>query len=433
MSAPSSTGPRVFSRSEHRLSRKKLDENAVKVLYRLHRAGHKAYLVGGGVRDVLLDRRPKDYDVATSARPQEVRRLFRNSRIIGRRFRLAHVYFHGGIVEVSTFRRSPDPDAQESGAGDLLITDDNVFGSPEEDAFRRDLTINALFYNIGDYSVIDYVGGIDDLQKRIVRIIGDPDLRFREDPIRMTRACELAARLGFTIDSETQEGIRRQAGEILKSSTARLTEEIGQMLRCGHSGTAIQWMLELGLLDVVLPEATALLETEARGLGDYSKTLTLFDSRVAAKQPLSEIGLFSALLLPTVLLHCAAGIKGDSDPLGVRRAREKIAEAIEPFFRRFVLSKHKAEQVVQTILGLHQLRRRRWQTPERVRFSQRPYFDDALFLLESTVEATGEGSCELQRWRRLAQSRPVRREPTTKRGPRRGRRRRRRRAGRRAS
>ncbi len=426
MSSSSSTGPRVLSRSEHNLSRKKLDENAVKVLYRLHRSGHKAYLVGGGVRDVLLGRRPKDYDVATSARPQEIRRLFRNSRIIGRRFRLAHVYFRGGIVEVSTFRRNPDPEAQQSGTDELLITDDNVFGSPEEDAFRRDLTVNALFYNIGDYSVIDYVGGIEDLERRIIRVIGDPDLRFREDPIRMTRACELAARLGFTIEADTQEGIRRQAGEIVKASTARLTEEIGQLLRCGHSGTAIQWMLELGLLDVVLPEAKALLETATEDLGDYSKTLELLDRRVRQKNPLSEIGLFSALLLPTVLLALANDSKPGSDPLGVRGARDKIGAAIDPFFRRFVLARQKAEQVAQTILGLHQMRRRRWKTAERVRFSHRPYFDDALFLFETTVEATGQGRAELGLWRKVARARPRREKGPAKRRPRRRRGRRRR-------
>jgi poly(A) polymerase len=154
--------PRILGRPDHTISRSNIDDNALKVLHRLHRARRLGYMVGGAVRDLLLDRKPKDYDIATDARPPEVRRLFRNSRIIGRRFRLAHVYFKEGIVEVATFRRDPDPGAQQGADGELLITDDNVFGTPEEDAFRRDFTVNALFYNIADYSVIDYVDGIED-------------------------------------------------------------------------------------------------------------------------------------------------------------------------------------------------------------------------------------------------------------------------------
>lgn len=158
--------PHILSRAEHPISRKNIDTNAVKVLYRLHRSGYRGLMVGGSVRDLMLGRRPKDFDVATDARPHEVRRLFRNSRIIGRRFRLAHVFFHDGIVEVSTFRRDPDPEERQGGNGDLLITDDNVFGSAREDAFRRDFTVNALFYDIADFSVIDYVGGVRDLEDR---------------------------------------------------------------------------------------------------------------------------------------------------------------------------------------------------------------------------------------------------------------------------
>jgi poly(A) polymerase len=206
--------PRILSRPQHGLSRKAVQKSALKVLYRLSGSDHLAYLVGGAVRDLLLGHAPKDYDVATDARPQRIRRLFRNSRIIGRRFRLVHVYFRDGIIEVSTFRRSPDPQAQESDAGDLLITDDNVFGSPREDAFRRDFTINALFYDISNFSVIDYVGGIDDLEAGIVRVIGDPGVRFCEDPVRMMRACEYAGRLGrHAVDVRARLGGRPAAGD----------------------------------------------------------------------------------------------------------------------------------------------------------------------------------------------------------------------------
>ena len=204
--------PKVLARPEHQLSRGSLSAEALKVLYRLHRSGYAAYLVGGSVRDLLLGHRPKEFDVATNARPQEIRRLFRNSRVIGRRFRLVHVFFRAGIIEVATFRASPEPpespnDWEEAAAEEAEentttarpqpATEDVVFGTPAEDARRRDFTVNALFYNIADFSIIDHVGGIKDLERGLIRTIGDPDQRFIEDPVRMMRALEYSVRLGF--------------------------------------------------------------------------------------------------------------------------------------------------------------------------------------------------------------------------------------------
>src|SRR6266480_3472254 len=214
----------VVDRGGHSISRKRIPENVLKVLYRLHRSGYRAYLCGGSVRDLLMNREPKDFDIATDAHPGEIRRLFRNSRIIGRRFRLVHVIFQDMIVEVSTFRREPERVPDD--AVDLLITDDNTFGSPLQDARRRDFTINALFYNIADFSVIDYVGGLEDLEAKRVRVIGDPDVRFREDPVRMMRAIEFASRLGFEIEPATYDAILRHRNEILKASPPRVSEEI---------------------------------------------------------------------------------------------------------------------------------------------------------------------------------------------------------------
>src|SRR5207247_7055800 len=182
--AEAEENPVVIDRSSHSISRRRIPENVLKVLYRLHRSGYSAYLCGGSVRDLLTNRTPKDFDVATDAHPMEIRRLFRNSRIIGRRFRLAHIIFQDMIVEVSTFRREPERPSEEN--AELLITDDNTFGSPLQDARRRDFTINALFYNIADFSVIDYVGGLEDMELRRVPVIGDPDIRFREDPALMS-------------------------------------------------------------------------------------------------------------------------------------------------------------------------------------------------------------------------------------------------------
>src|SRR3982751_5718941 len=236
--------PRIVPRDAHSVSRRDIDADALKVLYRLHQNGYTAYLVGGSVRDLLLGRRPKDFDIGTSAHPYQVKKLFRNCWIIGRRFRLAHVRFGPKVIEVATFRRqvqpgeevvqdgvpAPDPATPE---GAHLVHHDNTFGTPEEDAFRRDFTINALFYDIATFSVIDYVGGLDDLRAGIVRSIGDPDVRLREDPVRMLRAIALAARLGFTIEPTLLQSIRTHRHEIAKSALPRLLEEYYKILRAG--------------------------------------------------------------------------------------------------------------------------------------------------------------------------------------------------------
>ncbi|PYQ88228.1 MAG: poly(A) polymerase [Acidobacteria bacterium] len=268
-------GPRIVPREQHPISRRDIDSDALKVLYRLRQFNHAAYLVGGSVRDLLLSRRPKDFDVGTSAHPYQVKKLFRNCWIIGRRFRLAHVKFGQKIIEVATFRRQvaageevvqdgvPAPvhhAPAERGAGapgvnnEHLIHRDNTFGTPEEDAFRRDFTINALFYDIATFSIIDYVSGLDDLRDRVVRSIGEPDLRLREDPVRMLRAIALAARLDFTIEPGLLQAIRTHRQEIAKSSPARMLEEYYKILRAGSSERAFRGLGDVGLLEPTAPE-----------------------------------------------------------------------------------------------------------------------------------------------------------------------------------
>jgi poly(A) polymerase len=276
--------PTVIPRSEHSLSRRDVDHDALKVLYRLKEAGFIAYLVGGGVRDLLLGRRPKDFDIATSAHPYQVKRLFRNCWVIGRRFRLVHVKFGQKIIEVATFRRNvppadvleePHPAGEQSAtaddsaiteqdlaARDLLIRRDNTFGTPEEDAFRRDFTINALFYDIATFSIIDYVGGLRDLREGVIRAIGDPDERFREDPVRMLRAVAFAERLGFALDSPVDEAIRRNRGEIARSSPARLIEEYYKILRTGASALVFRTAARLRLLEAITPELQRAVDSE---------------------------------------------------------------------------------------------------------------------------------------------------------------------------
>ena len=285
--------PTVVPRSEHTLSRRDIDPDALKVLYRLHEHNYIAYLVGGSVRDLLLDRRPKDFDIGTSAHPHQVKKLFRNCWIIGRRFRLAHVKFGSKTIEVATFRRQVEgagmtPEAEaaldipadapvEPGmlavddrtgntlepeplpparrrAEDHLIQRDNTYGTPEEDAFRRDFTVNALFYDIGTFSIIDYTNGLRDLDARLIRCIGEPEVRFLEDPVRMLRAVVLAARLEFTIDDASLDAIERQRHEIARSAPPRLLEEYYKILRSGHAAEAFRQLSGTGLLREITPE-----------------------------------------------------------------------------------------------------------------------------------------------------------------------------------
>jgi len=258
--------PLVVPRDQHTLTRRDIDPDALKVLYRLKDAGFSAYLVGGGVRDLLLGRRPKDFDIGTDAHPYQVKKLFRNCWIIGRRFRLAHVVFGKKVVEVATFRRQvSDAEmaeakaAAESAEAPLfdehqhLIHRDNTFGTAEEDAFRRDFTINALFYDIATFSIIDYVGGWEDLHAGVIKCIGDPTLRFREDPVRMQRAISFAARLEFDIDQPILDAIACHRDEIAKAAPPRLMDEYYKILRTGCARRTFEALKQVGLFEPLSP------------------------------------------------------------------------------------------------------------------------------------------------------------------------------------
>ncbi len=238
------------------LDRAAIDPDADRVVRKLTRAGYKAYLVGGCVRDLLVQRKPKDFDVATSATPNEIKSTFRNSRIIGRRFRLAHVFFGSKIIETSTFRANP----RDEDDHDLLIRRDNVFGTETEDARRRDFTINGLFYDVEREEVIDHVGGLADLEAKLVRTIGDPDIRFQEDPVRILRAIKFAARLDFGFEPATWRALLRWRGEISKCSPPRLLEEIHRLMRGGACRRSFELLVETGVLAVLSPYIAGLLE-----------------------------------------------------------------------------------------------------------------------------------------------------------------------------
>lgn len=291
--------PRVIPRAGHIISRVNIDERALKVLYRLKSAGYEAYLVGGGVRDLLLGREPKDFDVATSALPEQVRELFRNCRLIGRRFRLAHVHFGRDNIEVATFR-SPhaagDHDGAVTDAGRILR--DNVYGDIDSDAFRRDFTVNALYYNIEDFSVVDYVGGMEDIESGRIRTIGDPHLRFREDPVRMLRAVRFAAKLGFTIDPAAERAIADLGGLLAEIPPARLFEEILKLFLGGCALQSFEALRHHGLFGQLFPQIETSLGEEEGGFPHMLvvRALENTDRRIAENKPVTPAFLFAALL-----------------------------------------------------------------------------------------------------------------------------------------
>ena len=276
--------PVIRARPDHCISRKNIDRDALRVLYRLDSLGYTAYLVGGGVRDLLLGREPKDFDVGTSAKPNEVKHAFRNCFLIGRRFRLAHVRFGQKVIETATFRQNSQTVGEIIEHAAEGPFEDNTFGTPETDAYRRDFTVNGLFYNIRDFSVIDWVGGLKDLEKKVIRSIGDPMIRFREDPVRMMRAVKFASRLDFKIEKGTENAIRKLHSMILSASAPRVCEEVFRLFPYGKSEAAFRMMWEYGLMADLLPELSEFIKRDGGRKSRTWKYLAMLDRYESAMQ-----------------------------------------------------------------------------------------------------------------------------------------------------
>ncbi len=327
-SLPPPSALHVITRDAHNISRKQMSGNALRVLYRLRESGFAAYLVGGAVRDLLIGESPKDFDVATDATPEQVRALFRNCRLIGRRFRLAHIMYGREIIEVATFRAN---DADESddrltdGAGRLLR--DNVYGSIEEDAVRRDFTANALYYAIEDFSVRDYVGGFADVQARLLRLIGDPEARYREDPVRMLRAVRLAAKLDFTIEEATAAPIAKLAGLLADAASARLFEETLKLFLSGHAVASFEHLERFALLPVLFPETAQALASNSSGVlrKMLVQGLRNTDARVAANESVSPAFLYAVLLWPA---YCRALAQLQAQGVHAAEAQRRAADRV---------------------------------------------------------------------------------------------------------
>ena len=316
-----------------------IDADAAKVVRRLERSGYQAYLVGGCVRDLLLSGRPKDFDVATNARPDDVRALFRNCRIIGRRFRLAHVLFGGGkVVEVATFRRNPGEGAESDAEEDLLIRSDNVFGEAHEDALRRDFTINALFYDLDRRQVLDWCGGMQDIEGRRIRTIGEPLVRFREDPVRILRAIKFAARLDLGIDPAVYDAMVTSRNELARAARPRIFEEILRLMRAGASHRSMWLMWEIGTMAVLLPELAAFLDDEEAtegGSARFFKKMSALDAKTKEEGILDDIVLMTALLYEP-LEEAVAGVR---DVIG------SVNDFLEPVIDRISMPRRIADGI----------------------------------------------------------------------------------------
>jgi poly(A) polymerase len=363
----------------------RIDPDAAKVVRRLERSGFQAYLVGGCVRDLLLGGKPKDFDIATSARPEDVRALFRNCRIIGRRFRLAHVLFGGGkVIEVATFRRNPAMEAPEEEASevfdDILIRSDNVFGEAHEDALRRDFTINALFYDIDRRHVLDWCGGMHDIRRRTIHTIGDPMVRFREDPIRILRAIKFAARLDLGIAPDVYDAMVATRDDLGKAARPRLFEEILRLLRGGAAHRSMWLLWETGAMSVMLPELAAFLDDDEAtdgGAVRFFRKMGALDAMTRARgRPLDDIVLWTLLLKEPLDEACA----GERD-----RARS-LADFLDPVIERIAVPRRIADGVRRIVAILPRL-----ESGRAGRFARTELMASAVDVFEAELVASGRG------------------------------------------
>jgi len=420
--------PRILSRGEHPISRDAISDSALKVLYRLRNAGYRGLLVGGSVRDLLLGREPKDFDVATDAHPEQIRELFRNCHLIGRRFRLAHVRFGQEIIEVSTFRAPHHvTDEGEGNVVDGRILRDNVYGTLDEDVWRRDFTANALYYDIEDFSVIDYVGGVADIQAGLIRLIGDPDKRYTEDPVRLLRAVRFAVKLGFRIHADSERPIRALSSLLADIPAARLFEETLKLFMGGCALQTFEQLRRHGLFGALFPQTEAVLAREEGGFPQMLlvRALQDTDQRIADGKPVTPGFLIAALLWSPV--HAAASVHLAN---GLHEM-EAYSLAADSVISRQIASTALPRRFTQMSREIWQLQsrfdKRQGRRPERL--MQHPQFRAAYdFLLLRA--ATGEGVGELAEWwTQFQEGKPVAAPSTDEPPPRRRRRRRGRRRG----
>lgn len=418
---------KIYTREEHNISRRSIDPDALKIMYRLLRSGYQAYLVGGGVRDLLLNKPPKDFDIATDASPKQIRNLFRNSRIIGRRFKLAHIYFHGGkIIEVATFRdASPeteiktdlDPaevDDREVSEGEeeatqtpksKFIRDDNIFGTASTDAIRRDLTINALFYDLSTFSIIDYVGGMQDLRAKVVRIIGDPDQRFAEDPVRLIRTVRHAARAGFEIEKTCLDSIIRNRELLQIKASMRIYEEVLKDLRSGYAFEILSGLAKASLLEFMLPELVQPQNLFCSTSSQFSEVLKQIDQLIRNKTEVAVTVTLAIFALFTNQPEQAEQTPITKALLRTRfESKQQIQQHLKTCFSKLAVPKRERERLEMLLAAWNDV----VQTPlaefKVKNIASRPYLSDLVQLLELTHD---HDQCNLENLEKIEQLKQI--------------------------
>jgi poly(A) polymerase len=430
--------PRIIPRKEHRISRKHVSQNAVRTLYRLHRNGFIAYLVGGCVRDLLLGRTPKDFDIATNATPGQIKRLFRNCRLIGRRFRLAHLHFDNEILEVCTFRRAGVPEDNiepqeqdrprrfprhiQNEEGMILV--DNVFGTPEEDALRRDFTINALAYNIADFSVIDFSTGLNDLKERLIRLIGDPRVRFTEDPVRMLRAVRFAARLDFVIETVAWEALCELSSTASRASPARLYEEIQKLFLMGSARPAFLLLEKSGLLAALFPGLSQWIQEKNDRSARVTANLDAVDRLHGSDTP-PTAPLLMAALFGQAIEEAALALHREGIPY-----HQALDATCATFMKELCLAVSVPGKVTGRFRAMLALQPSLHRMPPRrpAATAGKPEFGDALAYLRMTAAMAKEYQAVVEWWEDFLVNGPpiVPEEPEPEEAPKKKRRRRRR-------
>jgi len=386
--------PVIRKRNDHCVSRSNIDPDAIKVLYRLVNNNFTSYLVGGSVRDLLLGRTPKDFDISTDAQPGQIRKIFRNCFLIGRRFRLAHIVFGRKVIETSTFRAQPKAVKGDDG---LYQSEDNTFGTPEEDAKRRDLTVNGLFYDIKNFNIIDYVGGLKDLESKIIRSIGDPNVRFQEDPVRMMRAIRFAAKLDFKIERSCRKAIKEHHSDILNASVPRVCDEVYRLFTVNASESAFKMLWEYGMLADLIPQVDEYINRSGKQRSDLWRYLAALDS-------MPENGSFSngirtaTLFYPLFLEDCA---KEQSKSSHGRINRMNIARRL---LRHLTSSLHIPKAVFYSAVAAIDIVPRfdNVQSDSRAnRFVRNSKFEEAFIFKQIVAAVDGKGADLLAQWSAL--------------------------------
>lgn len=385
--------PKQYTRDQHNIRVADLDQDAVKVVQRIQQMGCRAYIVGGSVRDLLLGRKPKDYDVVTDAHPQELRRMFANSRIIGRRFRLVHVVFRGNkIIEVSTARSLPSSRAEAKNSDDLMLKRDNQFGTFKEDAARRDFTINALIFDIKNETIVDYAGGFEDIQERVVRVIGNPDISFPEDPVRMYRAVKFAALLGLDLDGATYRAIQKYKHLLTKAATSRMHEEYNKIFRSAQAAQIFAALNSSGLLETLMPAVyTGENLSDQMDEQDFQRTglglrLSIADRMIQEHEDIN-LNIYYALLIAGSLHHIIAKNERDHE----KTLERKLREPLQKLQKSIALTKREYETMLQIFSVQNTFRRNVTERKGWVKeFQARKIFQEAFIVYKIIARSTDD-------------------------------------------